>query len=136
MTGLVEWLTAQLDADEALARAATPGPWRRTHLEWPRNTSISGGDGRRVVVSCVGFPSAADADHILANDPAAVLRTVAAHREILDDLIEIDRFKDDERSDEVTRAAYLQCSLVLRHAVRRLAAIYESRPGYSKEWKL
>ncbi len=86
MTDLADRLRAALDHAEAVARAATPGPWRREHPDWP-NTSIGNGD-RTVIASAAGhggsWPSAEDAAHIAANGPDVALRAIAAHRQIVD----------------------------------------------------
>lgn len=93
---LVERLRAALDRAEEIARAATPGPWWDSPAQSaPSHHTIRGG-GRPAekgrpgdVRSVASFDRrtsnrSADIAFIVANDPAAVLRTVAAHRKILD----------------------------------------------------
>lgn len=134
--GLVEWLRAQLDADEATARAATPGPW-----EWDDQGDGCGvfstdpGDGDAVVFSHYGIddgvsPSEADAAHIAPWDPARVLAEVAAKREIL-----------------ALHHEYRGCCPYCVDAggphrreawpcptLRALSAPYRSAPGWRPEW--
>lgn len=108
VTDLVEWLTAALDDAEAIARNGA---------EW--HTHFCGID---------------ESAFHEAFDPAAVLRTIAAHRAILARHApqESDPNGCDRCSDVCgDYVASSPCPDVLT-----LAAIYESRPGYLEEWKL
>ena len=105
MADLVEWLTAQLDADEALARAVEPS------RNW------------------VGAYSEASPPHgpfIAANNPSHVLRTIAAHRAILD--------RHDHRGKWCLGAAPQPITGACPD-VRALASIYEDRPGFDPSWR-
>lgn len=104
MADLLEWLTGCLDHLEAVARAATAGPWEWSgELCWSPQTesceqhkhdwghmgpnldgsaeegviSSSGYDADQVIVS---YP---DATHIAAHDPRAVLARVEAERMVM-----------------------------------------------------
>jgi hypothetical protein len=59
--------------------------------------------------------------HIARNDPAAVLRTIAAHRAIL----------DSYRTEAVCES---DASVVLESALHAIAAIYQDRPGFDPSW--
>lgn len=82
-------LTAGLDRDEAIARAACPGPWSvddenyvETMYDKDKTAIISGGrwGGEAPVFDCND-----DAAHILRHDPARVLRQVEAIRLVIAD---------------------------------------------------
>lgn len=79
MTADVTALTERLDALEATARAATPGPWEveayRDGRAW-----VNRSDGE-ALFALHGYGD--DAAHIAAVDPAAVLRLVEGVREVL-----------------------------------------------------
>lgn len=121
MTDLVSWLSSQLDHDEQVARAASPGPW----TTGAANHSIVGPDGPlprlagHVVCSVGaydrGVPSAADAEHIALHDPARVLRQVAAHRR----LIELWKLLNEP---------------ALYEALEAVAGIYSDRSGFDPSW--
>jgi uncharacterized protein DUF6221 len=109
---LVAWLNAQLDDDERVARAATPGPWQWVELGGRVKLALVA-DGRpwqMVLPSATPdvYPQVADAAHIARHDPTRVLADIAAKRAIL---------------------PYL-ADRVLRH----LATAYADRPGYQPEW--
>ena len=86
---LVDFLRARLDEDEAVARAATPGPWSvndESFAEW-----ISSADGVEVVAGgrwggeAPAFETTEDALHIARHDPARVLAEVEAKRALLEE---------------------------------------------------
>lgn len=113
MADLVEWLNGQLDADEAIAQAAD------------RQISEHGWhDG--------GGMCTEEWDHIEAFDPAHVLRTIAAHRAILGRYRALKSYAD-RPYDEPRSPAKLHTQ-ALELAVREIAAIYESRPGFDPSW--
>ncbi len=79
MTDLVDRLRAARDRHEQVALAATPGPWHALdggvvdddHEQWP----VADTDSKR---------NREDRVFIAANGPDVVLRTVAAHRRIVE----------------------------------------------------
>jgi hypothetical protein len=87
MTTLTDRVTARLDAIEATARAATPGPWKVNDESFPE--CITAPDGTSVVAGgrwggeAGVFDEPIDALHIALHDPAHVLRWVAGLREIV-----------------------------------------------------
>jgi hypothetical protein len=96
---MVAWLRAELDRVEQLARAAGDETWSADlsdFVEWDmvngRRAEVGREPGARVRGTSIAVyaPSAAteraraDVLHIAAHDPAAVLRRVAADRQILD----------------------------------------------------
>ena len=89
---LVEWLTAQLDADERMALSSRGVAANRTHYRASLIDSI-------------------DQD----------LRTIAAHRAIL----------DSYRTEAVCES---DAAVVLESALHAIAAIYQDRPGFDPSW--
>ena len=71
-----------LDALEAVARAATPGPWnyRQTVLGMV-STTVSAGDGSHVAYPSVCHALPENATHIATFDPPTVLALIARVRE-------------------------------------------------------
>jgi hypothetical protein len=130
MDELVRWLGEQLDHDEAVARAAG-GPWRELSANWVVAVPADGtskGDHRVAMVLV-----ADERAHIVAHDPARVLREVNAKRQIL------------KMADEATRQAESRDYLVngpakmmltcLQPVLLHLATAYADRPGYREEWR-
>jgi hypothetical protein len=87
---LVVWLREALGAAQADAEAATPGPWHVTEYDW--QTDFDAGVGTSLgEVDVVGHgyegggvERVEDARHIVRHAPAAVLRRIAADRQLLD----------------------------------------------------
>jgi hypothetical protein len=132
--GLVEWLRAQLDEDERLARealhadAVQPGTWttehhNSEHHNEPNRCHIAEDRSGHywTVASEVFIPNA---EHIANFDPARVLAEVESKRLILE-LCEqsIIGFVDSgERELGVD-------------TLRLLALPYQDRPGYLEQWR-
>lgn len=78
---ITEFLTARYDEDEAVARAASPGPW---HTNAERDEVLAVDD----IVVAEGFAlsgpqTRATTQHIARHDPAYVLADIAAKRAIV-----------------------------------------------------
>ena len=141
MVDLVEWLRAQLDEDERIARAASAGPWStrwngqdhelvapsRTHpiAEWTYTivTQEPGASTQRT--EC----DTADADHIARHDPARVLREVEAKRRLVALHARAHHQCVTEDGPTQWHAADPCTTLHL------LASPYADRPGYREEWR-
>ena len=118
MTDLTTWLLEQIEADEAVARAAGGGEWAR------------GGygpmvrDGEEVIAECGPFSFDVDhgdfANYIARNNPAATLRRCAALRATITGLQRIAVASDD------------RAGLVAWSAIQKLAAAYSDREGYAE----
>ena len=118
---LLAFLGARLDETEALAKAATPGPWK----SWIEGRDHRAGDsfiqtaGDRDLT--LNFTPGdyggkipeweADQDHIARHDPARVLREVAAMRELTAVALETAAMIDGEWGDghEAAEIAGGQC---------------------------
>ena len=103
-----EFLTARLDEDEAMAKAA----WG---VEW---------DWRYVAQPFGERPSIAHTVHIARHDPARVLREVEAKREILTAYIKAEA--DGHRGNGW---------IALRFAVEALTAAWSDHGDYRPGWK-
>lgn len=82
---IVEFLTARLDEDERLARAATPGPWSpdAPFLSDVVTSALLGPVADCAIGTDYRAQSLEDACHIARHDPARVLAEVAAKRSII-----------------------------------------------------
>lgn len=127
---LVEWLEAQLAADEAVARGASP--------EYAWYTSGRDVEGRRLLngveedaadfdedVDVFTAATKGHARHIMLHDPAHVLAQISAVREVLDLHDGAYGICDTCSNDEVL--ARTPCD-----TVRALAKPYAQRPGYQE----
>jgi hypothetical protein len=106
MEDLAEWLRAQFDEDERIARGCSGMEW----WEHPKNWVSAPPLNRIAVVVHDG-----DRGHIARHDPARVLREIDAKRQILDTLHE-------EGGDRMFADIF-----------RLLALPYLDRPGYREE---
>lgn len=89
MTQIADFLRAWYTERRALAEAASPGPWHAN----PEHDEVVAADGITVAegFALSGRQLRATVDHIVANDPAAVIADCDAKLCILDEVIpEID----------------------------------------------
>lgn len=78
---ITEFLTARLDEDEAMARAASPGPW---HPNAERDEVLAVDDITVADGFALSSPQTrATTEHIARHDPARVLADIAAKRAIV-----------------------------------------------------
>jgi hypothetical protein len=133
VTSLPEWLTVQLNEDERIARAATPGPWEQSGIgEYGWGVSFSRpGDGIEADDSDQGR---ADAEHIAEHDPARVLREIDAKRKTValcvPPLVDVTGPGDTERSFVPGEGPPWGLDVL-----KLLALPYADRPGYREEWR-
>ncbi|WP_406227378.1 DUF6221 family protein [Streptomyces anthocyanicus] len=122
MDELVQWLSAQLDADQAKAQAIGEETWEARYVDsvndYPDTATVRlpGGDD----VAVMERYSMRDAEHIAAWDPARVLREIDAKRRIVDRYAWL-----REHGDTGNMAGVLQV----------LALPYANQPGYRDEWR-
>ena len=125
MSDLVEFLRARLGEDEAVALAATAGPWHKvdggvTDLAdaWPVSmTEYDNVDNDQ-----------ADRAHIARHDPARVLADVEAKRRIIADREHIDA----SAGDTEWHSGYSDGNY---DALRALALPYADHPDYDESWR-
>lgn len=135
MDDLVRWLTACLDEDERIARAACG----RLNGQWSHDSSIPNGyvyDERgEAVVYDESAPLPEEAEHIAAHDPARVLREIDADRRLL---AEYERaanaYPADSRAYDYESETGRERTTVLEWVVRLRAARFSERAGYREEW--
>lgn len=117
---LITWLRAQLDADERVARAATPGPW-----VWLAGRVFQEhGDDRIVVptVNDLAVVEPEDLAHIARHDPARVLAEVQAKRRLVSEAEHYLNYEDH--------------GLPLAEWILTFLALpYADVPGYRDEWR-
>lgn len=136
--GIVEFLEARIAEDEAVAKAARPGPWRYE----PGCSS-----GPRVsltdflmVPEDVGAPCNdmipyLDSRHIARQDPARILREVAAKRAVITQSREADEYyahmSGNGRIASMAAGNVNACAAILK----ALASVYDDHPDFSEEWR-
>jgi hypothetical protein len=149
---LVEWLRAQLDEDERVARGATGGAWEVGPTFGGHDSRVyvrAEGDLIDSIGTCVitgQIPNVpqwrGNAQHIARWDPDRVLAEVEAKRRLVDlhptrnslrwpgvEDIEVEICETCSRdglSDEVEAPC---------PTIRALALPYADRPGYREEWR-
>jgi hypothetical protein len=152
---LVQWLTAQLDEDVRIARAAC---WDEQSDVWTASPPRASYERYTVVDYCddgvvVVTPENADADgvgrHVAEWDPARVLREIDFKRQILaqytqavqavEELAAV-RERLHARGKDVLMTELEQESAVHRRdtllgVLRLLALPYVDRPGFREEWR-
>jgi hypothetical protein len=124
MDDLVQWLRDQLDEDERIARRAGD-----SFRQIGETGVIVATEGDRAE-ECASANWAGVAEHIVAHDPARVLREIDAKRRIVE---RYERAMENRRAhpDDLASAGAL---LALHGAVNLLALPYVDRPGYREEW--
>lgn len=148
------WIRAQLDEDELAAQEAQPGPWHIGNAVDPTQLcNVHTFPGSRGVADGLRW---LDAEHIIRNDPASVLRRVEVNRLILDkhgiiwrDIGWLER--DGNELIESYEELPVCVTCVPKHShfptrddvptgpcltVRLLASTYSGRRGYRAEWAL
>lgn len=128
---LIGFYWARLDEREALARSASPGPWRLDSDRFPESIHGAGGDdvvsGGRWGGEARVFDRDEDAAHIVDNDPQAVLDDVAAKKAILDDYARYCADVDNPARELICR--------VTRDVIKRLATVHAGHPDYDESWR-
>lgn len=143
MDELVKWLGQQLDEDERIARAASPGPW---HVN-AESDEVLAVDGITVAegFALSGRQLRATTEHIAVHDPARVLREVDAKRRVLTRHCAAPVPPGNEWAEEYPYCAahaykgpdgtaVYPVELEKCPELRDLAAPYADRPGYRKGW--
>jgi Family of unknown function (DUF6221) len=135
MDDLVAFLRARLAEDEAVARAATEGPWTVDNTDYAE--AIYGADQVAIIAGgrwggeASVFEQTEDAIHIARHDPARALREVEAKRGLLrryGQLLENGRAHPDDLASS-------GALLALHGAVKLLALPYGDHPDYREEWR-
>jgi hypothetical protein len=138
MDDLAQWLHAQLDEDERIARAATLGPWVQSGVGDYGWTVDFGRPGAGVETADTE-QGLADADFIAAHNPARVLREIDAKRQIIDQCA---YWNERAARKAVDPPKHPQPGLdlgllldAMNPVLRALALPYADRPGYREEWR-
>jgi hypothetical protein len=127
---LVEFLTARLDEDEAVARAAGGEHWY-----WSR---VRKDDEEPIILdspSCLvsyEIVNEGYADHAARWSPALVLAEVEAKRRIVDECANAAAWAASPDCD--APLSYSTMAGVLLGALRHLASVYSDHPDYREEW--
>lgn len=128
MTGmtLVEFLRARLDDDEAVARDASSGEWRREGIN-----SVVDADGRLVIYGDGPAPTTDQAEHIARHDPARVLAEVETKRLIVEEYRQAEELALRDHNEAGLNA----WAGALERVVLLLALPYAHHPDYNSEWR-
>lgn len=148
-TDLAAWLLERIAEDEAVARAATAGPWTwhpvsNLHADSAGWIGSPGGlrtsSGVFVAEVSNTLDGLDDGAHIARHDPARVLATCAAHRRIVE---EHSNFYDNPYAPASAYGPECKsCGSPGEYGVdwpcptlRALASIYADRDGFREEWR-
>lgn len=123
---LAEWLEQQVAADEALANAATPGPWLVDNSETTYVYFYDGPWGSGPMVAGQRAATRADAQYIATFNPARALAQIAAVREVLAIHSRWEDSDDCSSCGDVPQVAW-PCE-----TVQALARAYADREGYAE----
>ena len=128
--GLTDFVSARLDEDEAVARAAlTDDAW------WVDGPAAKSGHWWIYPLG-VKFVSRPAAEHIARNDPARVLAQVAAMRRIVDKAVVArghePRAEEMGWEHSITSAA----AVAYEDALRLLASIWRDHPDFDPAWEV
>jgi hypothetical protein len=137
MDDLVQWLRAQLDEDEQIARAVED-----RSAPWDGQWMADGDSAVRTVNGHVLFyrhdsgplkPGLAD--YVAEWDPARVLRDIDAKRAIVARYEFVCTEASRTTITEEEREVWVQVGGTLQSCVLQLALPYTDRPGYRDEWR-
>ncbi|MYR45061.1 DUF6221 family protein [Streptomyces sp. SID5910] len=117
MDDLVQWLRAQLDEDERTARRAGD-----SFRQIGETGVIVATEGDRAE-ECASATWAGVAEHIVAHDPARVLREIDAKRRTL------------VRCEEAMLSTTPMLVHFAKQTVWEMAQPYADRPGYRESWR-
>ncbi|GGV68938.1 hypothetical protein GCM10010294_25190 [Streptomyces griseoloalbus] len=154
MVDLVEWLRAQLDEDERIARAAGGASWEELPVSgWVHTTPLPASEWQPPGYDhhVASAPLVEDRAHIVTHDPARVLREIDAKRQLLNDhpivprTIEPTVINGEEIGGPHFPFGCQNCHAVhdtsevygfgYCFTVKVLALPYADRPGYREEWR-
>ncbi|MBJ6623516.1 DUF6221 family protein [Streptomyces sp. DHE17-7] len=140
MDDLVQWLRAQLDEDERTARAAGGAAWEELPVSgWVHTSPLPSSEWQPPGYDhhVASAPLAEDRAHIVAHDPARVLREIDAKRLIMECHEPWTEVRGDTICGRCGRehidgrpGGHFPCQ-----TMRLLALPYADRPGYRDEWR-
>lgn len=135
MTDLADFLRARYAERRAIAEAATPGPWEGVvdrHQRGEVDASVWADSISYYVTEKItsGGRHEADAHHIAANDPAAVLADIDAKLAIIDLLAPIVADESYQGPDHYGGVDACEKALSL------LARPFAGHPDYQEDWAL
>ncbi|MFC6886461.1 MULTISPECIES: DUF6221 family protein [Actinomadura] len=128
MSDLVDFLKARLAKDEQIARACSGTSWTVSAPGTVSADDARAEDGRAFVAS---VENEAYAEHIARQDPARVLRQVAAVRLVVEEHEKQAWVMEHGSRRETAQAAHAARETVLR----LLASAYADHPAYREEWR-
>ncbi len=129
MSGVVEFLLARLDEDEALAgEAVTAGePWRSVTTD-EQGFVLAKRDNHTWIVAQADYSP--HAEHIARHDPARILADVAAKRRILDRCKWV--IEHPEYGGDMELAGHFDDA---RDTIDDLVTIYSDHPDCQERWR-
>lgn len=142
---IVAFIEARLAEDEAMARAATAGPWLIDEGDEAPDHSLTVKGGPDQIPGVPGRESVVywphiwdetwpDFEHIARHDPARVLREVASKRRVVKayvDAVEALRESIDRVEAEVRKIRYD----AMRISVEALVTVWADHPDYKPQWQ-
>ncbi|MFF9118288.1 DUF6221 family protein [Streptomyces massasporeus] len=152
MDDLVRWLGEQLDEDERITRAAGGAAWEELPVSgWVHTAPLPATEWQPPGYDhhVASAPLVEDRAHIVAHDPARVLREIDAKRQVLAKYVKaVERIEElatlcerlkaegrDTLMPEMERATAIHRRDVLHEVLRLHALPYVDRPGFRDEWR-
>lgn len=136
---LVQWLTAQLDEDERVARAASGEEWGAVSPTQPYVifdvAAYKANKTLRTVGAVAGVEHAEDRAHIAEHDPARVLREIEAKRGALARYEFACTEATAPNVDEEERETRVRVAAAFQSCVLLFASVYSDRPGFQESWR-
>lgn len=135
MVDLVQWLRAQLDEDERIARAVEDrsAPWDGQWMA-DGNSAVRTLNGHVLFYRHDERPLKPGlTEHVARHDPARVLREIDAKRRIIDEIVPRMNQMDDQLEAEFGTPRNPE-PYESGNLLRLLALPYADRDGYREEW--
>ena len=132
------FLSGRLDEKEAIAQAATAGPWHIPEHD-PLFYCVDSSDGSGRICKFGDRSCGDDVNnslHIVRHDPARVLRDIAAKRVVLAEYAAFREVMDEQQAaGEQTGAGVSSGARLLEHLIRVFAAVDCDHPDYDRRWR-
>ena len=146
--GIVEFLEVRIADDEAVAQdaGARAMEWRSSNGsvagggkpyvdDWSEDEPLTQYDGEVTIVYDEGWPEDLEAEHIARQDPARILREVAAKRSILRQARDVEGYYRHMQGNGLPASKAVGHVDALGLTLKYLASTYSDHPDFNEEWR-